>query len=254
MIWKFIDSGLNTGLYNMDFDLMLAKTLKTDEAILRLYGWKPYCISLGANQPEGSLNIEKIINDKLDFVKRPTGGRAILHAEELTYSVIYPSNKNFSLNDLYKQVNIALKKGLTLFDEKLKEVSLEHTEPHFPSFYKEEKSAVCFAVSSRNEINYKGKKLVGSAQRNLGNVILQHGSILCGDYHKRIVDYLALNKKYLDEIKEEMNNTTTDLKEILNYKIEIEKLKIEIKNGFEEHFDFSFYHSKKEFDLALSIG
>ena len=80
MIWKFIDSGLNTGLYNMDFDLMLAKTLKTDEAILRLYGWKPFCISLGANQPEESLNIEKVINDKLDFVKRPTGGRAIFNA------------------------------------------------------------------------------------------------------------------------------------------------------------------------------
>jgi len=145
----------------MDFDFMLAKTLKADEAILRLYGWKPSCISLGANQPEDSVNIEKVINDKLDFVKRPTGGRAILHAEELTYSVIYPSNKNFSLNDLYKQVNLALKKGLALFDENLKEVSLEQIDPHFPSFYKEEKSAVCFAVSSRNEINYKGKKLVG---------------------------------------------------------------------------------------------
>ena len=252
MIWKLIDSGLNPGMYNMDFDLMLAKTLKADEAILRLYGWKPYCISLGANQSEDSLNIEKVFNDKLDFVKRPTGGRAIFHAEELTYSVVYPSRKNYSLNDLYKQVNLALIKGLTLFDEKLQEVSLEHTEPHFPSYYKEEKSAVCFAVSSRNEINYKGRKLVGSAQRNLGNTILQHGSILCGDYHKRIVDYLALNKNYLDEIRNDMNNTTTDLNEILNYKIEIEKLKNVIKTGLEEHFDLSFYHSEKEYDLALS--
>ena len=252
MIWKFIDSTINTGSYNMEFDMMLARTLKSGQAILRLYGWKPYCISLGANQPENSLNIEKVINDKLDFVKRPTGGRAILHAEELTYSVIYPSNKNFSLNDLYKQINLALKKGLVLFDEKLKDVSLEHTDPHFPSFYKEEKSAVCFAVSSKNEINYEGRKLVGSAQRNLGNVILQHGSILCGDYHKRIVDFLALNKNYLDEISKEMNNTTTDLFEILNYRIEIEKLKSAIKTGFEEHFGFSFNHSEKEYDLALS--
>ncbi len=252
MTWKFFDSATNTGSYNMEFDMMLARTLKSDQAILRLYRWKPYCISLGANQPEDSLNIEKVINDKLDFVKRPTGGRAILHAEELTYSIIYPSNKNFSLNDLYKQVNLALKKGLVLFDEKLKDVSLEHTKPHFPSFYKEEKSAVCFAVSSKNEINYEGRKLVGSAQRNLGNVILQHGSILCGDYHKRIVDYLALNRNYLDEIRKEMDNTTTDLFEILNYKIEIEKLKSAIKTGFEEHFSFSFNHSEKKYDLALS--
>ena len=252
MIWKLIDSGLNPGMYNMDFDLMLAQTLKANEAILRLYGWKPYCISLGANQSEDSLNIEKVINDKLDFVKRPTGGRAILHAQELTYSIIYPSSKNYSLNDLYKQVNLELKKGLILFDEKLKEVSLEHTEPHFSSFYKEEKSAVCFAVSSRNEINYEGKKLVGSAQRNLGNVFLQHGLILCGDYHKKIVEYLNLQDITLDEISNEMNNTTTDLKEILNFKIDIEKLKIAIKTGFEEHFGFSFYHSEINYDLALS--
>jgi len=254
MIWKFIDSGINTGSYNMEFDMMLARTLISGQAILRLYGWKPYCISLGANQQENSLNIEKVFNNKLDIVKRPTGGRAILHAEELTYSVIYPSNKNYSPNDLYKQINLALKKGLALFDEKLVEVSLEHKGPHFPSFYKEEKSAVCFAVSSRNEINYKGKKLVGSAQRSLEKVILQHGSILCGDYHKKIVDYLELNNNSLEEIRREMNNTTTDLIEILNYKIEIEKLKIAIVKGFEEHFGFSFSHSEKELDLALSNG
>ena len=75
---------------------------------------------------------------------------------------------------------------------------------------------------------------------------------MCGDYHKRIVDYLALNRNYLDEIRKEMNNTTTDLFEILNYRIEIEKLKSAIKTGFEEHFDFSFNHSEKEYDLALS--
>ena len=254
MIWKFIDSCINTGSYNMEFDMMLARTLISGQAILRLYGWKPYCISLGANQSEDSLLREKVFTDGIDIVKRPTGGRAILHAEESTYSVIYRANKNFSLSDLYKQVNLALKKGLALFDERLKEVSLEHREPHFPSFYEEEKSAVCFAVSSRNEINYKGKKLVGSAQRNLGNVILQHGSILCGDYHKRIVDYLALNKNYLDEIRLEMKNTTTNLEEILNYKIGMEELKSAIKKGFEEHFGFSFYHSEKQFDLTLSNG
>lgn len=254
MIWKFIDSGINTGSYNMEFDMMLARTLNSGEARLRLYQWKPFCISLGANQPENSLNLEKVIQDELDFVKRPTGGRAILHAEELTYSVIYPSNRNFSVKELYKQLNLALKKGLILFDENLQDISLENSEPHFPSFYKEEKSDICFAVSSRNEINYKGKKLVGSAQRNLGNVILQHGSILCGDYHKKIVDYLNMDNNHLEEIKAEMDNTTTDLKEILNYNLDIHKLKIAIKKGFEEHFGFSFIQSANEFEIAISNG
>ncbi|MEE9574148.1 MAG: hypothetical protein V3W20_13925, partial [Candidatus Neomarinimicrobiota bacterium] len=90
MIWKFISSGINNGSYNMDFDVMLAKSLNSNEAILRLYQWKPHCISLGTNQSEGSLKLEKIITDNIDVVKRPTGGRAILHSEELTYSVTYP--------------------------------------------------------------------------------------------------------------------------------------------------------------------
>jgi lipoyl(octanoyl) transferase len=250
MIWKFIDTGINTGSYNMDFDLMLAKTLKADEAVLRLYGWNPYCISLGMNQTEESLNLNKVLADKIDVVKRPTGGRAILHSEELTYSVIYPSNNNYSLNDLYLEVNLALKKGLVLFDEKLIDVDLENTTPHFPSFYKEEKSAVCFSVSSKYEINYYGKKLVGSAQRKIGNVILQHGSILYGDYHKNIVDYLNIKKISFEEIKNEMDKTTTDLNDILNYKIELDKLINVIRAGFEQHFDFSFEHSSREFDLA----
>jgi len=85
-------------------------------------------------------------------------------------------------------------------------------------------------------------------------VILQHGSILYGDYHKKIVEYLNLQKISLEEIKHEMDKTTTDLKEILKYKIEIEKLKSAIKTGFEKHFGFSFYHREREFDLALTNG
>lgn len=252
MIWKFFDTGINTGSHNMDFDLMLAKSLKSDEAILRLYEWKPYCISLGANQTEETLNLDNVLVDKIDVVKRPTGGRAILHSEELTYSVIYPSNKNYSKNDLYREVNLALKKGLVFFDRKLSDIDLENNSPHFPSFYKEEKSAVCFSVSSKYEINYHGKKLVGSAQRKIGNVILQHGSILCGHYHKKIVEYLNLQKLSPDNLRNEMDETTIDLKEILKYKIDIEKLKYSVRSGFEQHFDFSFEHSSSEFDLALS--
>jgi len=68
MIWKFISSGINNGSYNMDFDMMLAKSLNSNEAILRLYQWKPYCISLGTNQSEGSLKLEKIITNNIDLV------------------------------------------------------------------------------------------------------------------------------------------------------------------------------------------
>lgn len=254
MKWQFTDTGLNTGSFNMEFDLLLAKSLKPDEAILRFYRWQPYCISLGANQSENSLNTDKVFSAGYDIVTRPTGGRAILHAEELTYSVVFSANGISSSKELYKEINLAIKKGLSFFDEKLKHVSLAHNEPHFPSFYKNDKSAICFAVSSKNEINFNGKKLVGSAQRKLGNVILQHGSILCGDYHKKITDYLSLPGESLAEIRNEINDTTTDLREILNKPVNTAALSSSIKKGFEYHFNADLTYFNGEPGFVLSNG
>ena len=89
----------------MQFDIALAKSLSVDEAVLRLYRWKPYCISLGANQNINDINEKKVIADGFDIVKRPTGGRAILHAEELTYSVAYPASGDLTPRQLYSDIN-----------------------------------------------------------------------------------------------------------------------------------------------------
>ncbi|MGD8305405.1 MAG: hypothetical protein PVF17_02025 [Ignavibacteria bacterium] len=254
MKWFFTDTGLNSGSFNMDFDLRLANSPESDGAVLRLYRWEPYCISLGANQSIDSLQIEKINTDGLDVVNRPTGGRAILHSEELTYSVIYPAKKLSSVRILYKEINLALQKGLQFFDERLQGLNLEQEEPHFPSCYKNEKSAICFAVSSQNEINFNGKKLVGSAQRKMENVILQHGSILCGSYHKKIADYLLLEDSAIIKIRDELNKTTTDLNEILNTPIDIDSLSESIKAGFENHFGITFQNYKHHPEFVLSNG
>jgi len=250
MNWIFCNSGPNTGRVNMDFDLMLAKSLKVNEAVLRLYQWDPYCISLGANQSEETLLIEKVYENNIDIVKRPTGGRAILHSEELTYSVIYQLGNGFSPKDLYREINIALIVGLKVFDDVLNSLELNKSQPYFPSYYKEHKSVVCFSVSSKNEINLGGKKLVGSAQRRIGNVVLQHGSILCGDYHKNICNYLALPESSRSVLREEMDNSTTDLKEILNNTIDVDKLAEAIRSGFETHFDINVFNYINDFELA----
>ena len=95
----------------METDLFLAKDCEPDEAIFRLYRWEPYCISLGANQKESIIDYGLTRKDGIDVVKRPTGGRAILHAEELTYSVIYPLSPDISAKELYADINSALKEG-----------------------------------------------------------------------------------------------------------------------------------------------
>jgi lipoate-protein ligase A len=239
MIWKFIVTGFNSGKFNMDFDLELVRNF-SGSPLLRIYQWKPYCISLGANQDINSIDQEKTFAAGFDIVKRPTGGRAILHAEELTYSVVYPVSDEKSPKQIYREINLALKKGLINYNPVMEIIELEHTQPHFPSFYKDAKSNLCFAVSAMNELNYQGRKVAGSAQRKIGNIILQHGSILCGDFHKRIIDYLKLPSDKLEEIKIEIEQTTTELETILGEKINYKKLSKSIKKGFENHFDIKF--------------
>lgn len=246
MKWHFIDTGFNPGKYNMDYDMDLVKDFVSGSAILRVYRWKPYCISLGANQDYYSINTKKTSLDGLDVVKRPTGGRAILHAEELTYSVVHPFSDDSSPKQIYREINLALKKGLKNYNSLLEGIELEHSQPHFPSFYKDTKSTLCFAVSAKNELNYKDKKVVGSAQRKIGNLILQHGSILCGNYHKKITDYLNLPSDKLEEIKIEIERTTTEIETILGEKINYERLAESIKKGFEDHFKVKFEEEKIE--------
>ncbi len=240
MKWEFLNSGVNSGKFNMDFDVFLAENFVQGNAVLRLYRWNPYCISLGANQSLEDIDISKTRYHQIDVVKRPTGGRAILHSQELTYSVIYPIEPTTSAKNIYNEINLALRKGLIKFDARLNAIDLEHAQPDFKEFYKSEISAICFAVSAKSELNYSGKKLVGSAQRKLGSVILQHGSILCGEYHKRIVNYLNVNDKKRDEMLNEISSTTIDLKSALNVDVDYAKLSIAILNGFKEHFNSDF--------------
>jgi lipoate-protein ligase A len=245
MNWKFVDTGFNTGKFNMDFDLNLVSRLRTNEAILRFYRWKPYCISLGANQPFDSVNLKKANQAEIDIVKRPTGGRAILHAEELTYSVIHPITSELSPKILYREINLALKIGLGIYHPALQKLSLENIQPHFPSFYKETKSSLCFAVTAKSEINFEGKKLVGSAQRKIGNAVLQHGSILCGTFHKKLIDYLKLSMEERADLEKEIDSTTTQLETILNSKTDYDKLTVCLKSGFENHFNISIEANKE---------
>ncbi len=228
----------------MDFDLELTENCKPGEAYFRLYRWKPFCISLGANQKIDSVNKWKADEDQIDIVFRPTGGRAILHAEEITYSVIVPADSNFSVKNLYRDINLALIEGLKKYDERLGSTELESQQTHFPSFYKEDISAVCFAVPAKCEIKFNGKKLVGSAQRRLSNAVLQHGSILCGSYHKKIADYLNVNNEVKSGIIKELEQSTIDIPEIINSKVEYDKLSDCLRQGFEEFFSVDLLLNK----------
>lgn len=240
MIWHLIESEANTGKYNMEYDINLAQNCKEDEAFFRLYRWEPYCISLGANQNIDEIDLEKAKQDSIDCVHRPTGGRAILHAEEITYSAILPYSASYSARDIYTNISLALLEGLKLYNPKLAQAELEGLQPNFPNLLKSPSGMLCFASTAKSEIKYKGKKLVGSAQRKMERIVLQHGSVLCGTFHQKLAGYLLCDQTTKDSLENELKEKTTEIDTILNEKTDYQRLAKCLAEGFESFLNIKF--------------
>jgi len=232
MIWHFIDSESSSGEFNMELDIFLSGICNEDEAFLRLYRWDPFTISLGANQNINEIDIEKCREDNIGLVKRPTGGRAILHAEELTYSLVLPVSFGLSARDIYNKVSVTLSTALANYHPKLESVELENTQPNFKELLNNPSGSLCFASTAKSEVKYEGKKLIGSAQRRMNKVILQHGSILCGKKHSELPNYL-INKTHTSELNNELLRKTIEIETITNESIDYLLLTKEIKKQFQ---------------------
>src|SRR5437867_48447 len=114
--WNFIATGENTGEFNMRYDEMLVRRLIDGIGMptVRLYRWKPWAISLGHNQNLCDIDVPRSREDGISIVRRPTGGRAILHAEELTYSVVMSADHK-GIRQAYNEIGGALVEGLKKF-------------------------------------------------------------------------------------------------------------------------------------------
>jgi len=241
MKWRLLNTGFNNGAYNMKFDFNLVNSIKPSEAVLRFYRWKPYCISLGYNQTAEDINKELANADNIDVVTRPTGGRAILHAEELTYSIVLHNSSGMSNDEIYNLTSEALVKGLIFFDPVFNKLEKENLQPDFKKEYRKPESVLCFSSTARHEIKFEGKKIIGSAQRKLANGLLQHGSILVGSYHKNIVKYLNVSSEKRNLIEKDTAAKTTEISTIIGREIEYELLTEAIINGFETVWGSKFY-------------
>jgi lipoyl(octanoyl) transferase len=238
MNWRFENTGIRSGVFNMEYDVSLAQAMVNGAGspTIRVYAWKPYSISLGWNQSMDEIDHVKTLALGVDVVRRPTGGRAILHSEELTYSVIMRAEGKNILS-VYDDISRALVAGLSDLGAP---AAIEKSQPNFPSLYRTTSAAACFSSTGRYEIKCNGKKLVGSAQRRYaaGNgeeIVLQHGSILIGSDHKRIVEFLNLPaEKERDALRRELNEKTTELSTILNRSITFEEVADAILKGFQK--------------------
>jgi lipoate-protein ligase A len=238
----------------MKTDIELLNAGEPDCAFLRFYQWKPYCLSLGYNQQLSIVRTEALREYNIALVQRPTGGKAVLHAEELTYAVIHPVSHDLPPSLLYEQINSALRLGLAYYDERLSEAHLEQQQPDFRAAYAYAGAEACFSTSARNELKFNHKKIVGSAQRKYGNKLLQHGSILCGAFHRTISQLLELDVDEERNMESELAELTDDLSNVLQAPIDYRRLKDCIKLGFEDHFKMTLLPFNKQILPTICVN
>jgi lipoate-protein ligase A len=180
--WRYIDSGPNIAAYNMAVDEELLARAQAGEStpVLRLYTWDPPAVSLGRFQKMAdAVNVDACRKHGFDIVRRITGGRAVLHRNELTYCIVSRTDNPLfppNVQGTYKIIAAGLLAGLTNLGIQAEIVSRGSRLSHLVDGHA--KDPACFSSPSWYEIVVNGKKIIGSAQRRLSGAFLQHGSIL----------------------------------------------------------------------------
>jgi len=246
-IWSYQEY---TGLFNMTADEWLSRQLGKwlDRPVLRFFGWQPYCVSLGYHQKTEEIDLDRCEEASVHVVRRPTGGRAIFHSEELTYSVIYPFEK-VELSDFYRLVHLPFVKALNELEIP---ATFNSAQIDFRNFYRKDKSAACFAIAAKYEVEIDRRKLIGSAQRVFENSILQHGSLLLGKRHAQLVHFLNVAEEKRKILREYIEKNTAFVWQY-NPEIMASKLAEKVQEYFSRLFDIRFtpfkinLASKKDF-------
>lgn len=174
--WRLLVTPPASGAENMALDeALMDRARQTGEWVLRVYSWNAPTISLGRNQSaRGRYDLDRVRELGLDVVRRPTGGRAILHDREITYSVTAPVRDAGDLRQSYDRINRLLLSALHSLGVAAT-VAAPMARSSAPGM------APCFDEPAAGELTVDGRKLAGSAQWRSEDALLQHGSILVAD-------------------------------------------------------------------------
>ncbi len=204
---RFIPFEVKTGQENMQIDSdLLEYAIKNQlkEPIFRLYGWSPACVSLGRNQKSDFLDLDFLKQNNIDYVRRLTGGRALLHDNEITYSYICPASfleNGENVVNSYKEISKILIAAFKKLDIELDFGGIKKARGHLD---------YCMLISTGADLCYQNRKLIGSAQFRKEGYILQHGSILY-DYDKELLEKIfkeEVDTSSIISIKEINSNIT----------------------------------------------
>lgn len=255
MHFRFINTGYSNAAMNMAIDEAL---LESKFPVLRVYGWKPAAISIGYNQDlKKHINLDACKKLGIEIARRPTGGKAVLHDKELTYSVIIdlndknydsdkiiPKNHKESILESYKMISKGILNALQSLgiSAVMKDCKPEKTD-----------TAICFNEPSWYEILADGKKLVGSAQRRINGKILQHGAILigcdiekmCKLFNTDFENAVKATKERVTSINElksinQLRNINKSTNRLTDKTITFQNIANALKLGFEKNFNIEF--------------
>ena len=191
--WRLLITPPARGAWNMALDEAILEHIGRGDSIptLRLYAWEPACLSLGHAQPFADVDVNRLQARGWEVVRRITGGRAILHTDELTYSVIAPNDEPVIAGTVLQAYN-RLAQALLLAVKNLElPVQIQEGQANDSA----SSNSVCFEVPSTYEITVDGKKLIGSAQARKKEGVLQHGSLPLSGNLARICEALVFESE-----------------------------------------------------------
>lgn len=236
--WRLILSPPATGAWNMAVDEAILDHVGAGLSLptLRLYTWQPGCLSLGFSQPVSHANQQALQQHGWHLVRRPTGGQAVLHIDELTYAVIAPLDEprvKGSVLTAYRNIALALLAAL-------RKLGLQ---PAADSVYAQEqensRDPACFQNPSNYEITVKGYKLVGSAQARRADGVLQHGSIPIFGEITRVLFCLS-RVQNLSAAQEQLRRHAANLESILGKAPDLTAVQAALVEGFASALNLNF--------------
>jgi lipoate-protein ligase A len=244
MEWRYFDTGPCSAPFNMALDEAIATSVskRGSPPTLRLYGWDSPSLSLGRFQKLTDINFIYCMHNNIPVVRRPTGGRAILHHKELTYSFSSRTDRGpfsrgllSSYRDIGRALSLALNRsGIAVYTKDRKESGRNLAG-----------SPLCFQTSSYGEILIENRKVIGSAQKRWQNSMLQQGSI------PYVLDDASMKNIFsLSEKAGTLSDHMVGLMEVSPV-LDEKELKKSILESFEEVFGIRFVHSRPSADESL---
>ena len=252
--WRIIQDSLGDGTLNMITDraILMACNEGKVPATLRLYGWQRPTLSIGYSQDISQyIDLKSCERNNIPVVRRFTGGRALLHQYEMTYSVIAPiPHPAFpgSLRGSFERISQAILESLRIGGIENAAVAEKNKIRDVSS-----RSPACFSMANHCEIIVRGKKLVGSAQRRLRSAFLQHGSVnldMAPELTHTLLKYSSETEK--QAVLDSLISNTTSLKQLLQRSLEHNEVNQWFLKGFQKSFSGNWNIGKlsqQEYDL-----